>query len=240
MKTLTIVLVFSLLPLSAVADTIALTATDSGWYKSDGSASPLTDQNYIAGAVSSISPEYRDFFVFDLSNVTQTIVSAQLEAYNPSASVVGDFSNGYTSPNASDTYDLFDVSTSIAALGSRSGGVAAFSDLGTGTIYGSHVFTTADNGTLVSIPLDSAALVALNTSHGLFALGGADISVVLGVGRDNIFAFTAGPLGGSPVSDTTRELVIQTVSTPESATGVLLCAGISVVAAIGVFRKRPT
>ncbi|HTD45018.1 MAG TPA: PEP-CTERM sorting domain-containing protein [Bryobacteraceae bacterium] len=204
-----------LLPIfMAAGGTITLSAVDSGWYQSDGSASASTNQNYIAGTIGGSSLEFRDFFVFDLSSVTQPIISAQLQAYNPSITVAGDIANGFTSPNASDTFNLFDVSTPITTLSGRTGGVAAFTDLGGGTTYGTHVFTTADNGTIVSISLNAMGIAALNGAHTLFALGGADVTVVLGQARDNVFAFTGGP----DVSNTTRQLVLQTAAVPEPST----------------------
>jgi hypothetical protein len=228
-----------LFPLASLANagTVTLSAIDSGWYKSDGTPSSSANQNYLAGTTGDGLLEYRDFFSFDLSSVTAPIISAQLRAYSPSVTVAGDLGNSFTSPSASDTYDLFDVSTQVATLSARTGGAAVFTDLGSGTVYGMHLFTTADNGTVVSIPLNAAAIAALNGAHGLFAFGGADVTVVLGGARDNVFAFTAGPLGGSIVSNTTRQLVLQTAqTTPEPSTSVL--TAISGVILFLSLRKR--
>jgi hypothetical protein len=110
------------------AGTITIPALDSGWYQSDGTASAVNNQNYVAGVLPG-SLETRDFFVFDLTAATQTIIGAQLQAYNPSKAVAGDTSDGYSSPNVSDTFNPFDVSRSTAILSGRTGGVGAFNDL---------------------------------------------------------------------------------------------------------------
>src|SRR5207244_7371103 len=52
--------------------------------------------------------ELRDYFVFDLTSASQTILSAQLNLFNPA--------NGYNSPDATETYTSFDVSTAISSL----------------------------------------------------------------------------------------------------------------------------
>jgi len=152
------------------------------------------------------------FFVFDISGVTETIVGATFRAYNPSAAVPGDLDDGYISPDANETYAMFEVSTDIASLTDGSGGVAAFNDLAMGLSYGSREFGAIDNGSIVSIALNAAALVDLNGSPGLFAFGGAVTSLTLGQGREHVFGFTAGPTGGSTVSNLTRELVLTTRS----------------------------
>ena len=52
--------------------------------------------------------EYHNYFVFDLGTVNQAILSAQLNVANPTG--------GYFSPDPTETYTLFDVSTPLAAL----------------------------------------------------------------------------------------------------------------------------
>src|SRR5262249_31635033 len=121
--------------------------------------------NYIAGVCCGLG-DHRDFFVFLVPNLG-TITSATLSIGNP-------FS-GYTSPRTSDTYSVFDVSTSIAALISfQVGRVDIFNDLGSGTLYASRSVDSSVNGTQVQIALNGAAIAALNSAQGSqIAFGGA-------------------------------------------------------------------
>ena len=204
------VLLFLSTPVSAAV--IILEAVDSGWYVANGVASAATNQNYIMGSTDGLAGPFRDFFVFDLSSVTGTIItSANFQAYNPSV-FSPDRHDGYTSISSSEDIGFFSIETGVASVAGRLGGIAAFNDLADGTLYGSRSVSSADNGTLVSTSLNAAALTDLNAAiGGLFGFGGTMTSLNLGQGRQNMFAFTAGPLGGSSVSDTTRQLVLITI-----------------------------
>jgi hypothetical protein len=129
--------------------------------------------------------------------------------YNPSATRAGDIGDGVQTPDPSETYELYEVSTAVAELQSSNGSPDIFIDLAKGTKYGSRVFTRQDNGSLVSISMSPAAIDALNRSRGLFAFGG--VVTTLGDHEpEQVFAFTAGPTGGSTVSNITRRLVVET------------------------------
>ncbi len=93
-------------------DGLILEAIDSGQYDQEGDHSAL-NSNYICGSLDSASPvEHRNFFVFDLSSVTETVVTGYLEAYTPF--------DGYMSPDPFETFSLFEFSTDVAIL--RAGG----------------------------------------------------------------------------------------------------------------------
>jgi subtilisin family serine protease len=145
-------------------ETVTLNAFDSGWWDATGFHDEFND-NYVTALLSGL--EYRDFFVFDLSGVAQQIAAAELRVFNPY--------DGFFSPDPTETYSLFDVSTPLGSLEASGGGqTAIFNDLGTGTNYGSQVVSPADNGQFVSVSLNSAGLAALNASlGGQTALGGA-------------------------------------------------------------------
>ncbi len=189
---------------------VILTAGDLGWYQSNGSsdAGPAPG-NYLAGSDTTSCLEARNFFTFNLASVTGTILSGQLQVYNPGTSA-GDPYNGFSSPNSSDTYQLFDVSTPIQTLVAGTGGAAAFADLGSGANYGSVSVSAADDGATVSVPLSPAAITALNSAlaSGTFVLGGADVTWVGSGCNDFIFGYTGG--AGDPIP----ELVLQTVTSP--------------------------
>jgi large repetitive protein len=150
----------------ASAETLVIDRTDSGWYDSIGIHDP-TNPNYIVGddRPDGFDGDFHNFFVFDLSEVTQQIASAKLALSFPS--------DGYDSPDASEDYELHDVVTPISSLSDGTGGVAAHTDLGSGVVYGSRTMTAADQGFVVEIPLNASAIAAMNSSHGLFAFGGS-------------------------------------------------------------------
>ena len=108
------------------ADTLTVDFADSGWYVQDGFHS-ATIKNYLAG-LSTGNVVLRNYFVFDLTGVTDPIVGARLRLFNPA--------DGFT--GAPRDYTLFDVSTPVPTLtaGSPQGsatGRAIFDDLGSGT-----------------------------------------------------------------------------------------------------------
>src|SRR5678815_3085490 len=138
------------------AQTVVIAHTDRGQYSDTGFHNP-GNPNYVVGG-NSFPIVYHNFFVFDLSGVTQPIASATLALFVPS-SLSGP---GYQSPDPSENYELHDVTTSIATLLAGTGGVAAYTDLGGGIVYGSRTMTAADMGTLVEITLNPAAIAALD------------------------------------------------------------------------------
>jgi hypothetical protein len=143
-----------------------------GWYRDTG-YTEVANTNYLAGectenACGFAHAVYRNFFLFDLSQVDQRIVNASLRLWFPE--------EGLRSPTDMEIYELFDVVTDLDELGQR-WGVDIFEDLGTGTSYGTYVATEADEQTLIDIPLNAAAVAELNAAASLFALGGAVTSL---------------------------------------------------------------
>jgi hypothetical protein len=195
-------------------------ASDSGWYDSTGRHTN-TNGNYIIGR-SNIAGDgvvtSTNFFVFDLSSVTGTIIGADLNLRNPSAGRQG----------ADRTFTLFDVATPIATLVTShtagAAGVAIFSDLGAGTVLGTNAGPHANNATITTA-LNASGLAVLQSSlGGLVALGGAYVGAT---GTNNhLFGSTSG-------SSVPRELVITTANptVPEPATlatfATLLGAGLA-------------
>lgn len=173
-------------PSAAPSEQVVLTAVDSGWYASDGHTNPAFPggDQYAAGCCWD-GNEVRNFFVFDLSTVTgRTITSATLRVYNELFFT--------RSADGMETLTLFDVSTPLAALVGRFGGITAFADLGSGITYGSRSFSDLDNKMVVDIPLNASALTALNSATGLLAIGGAVTTLNGDLTVEAIFSFSNG------------------------------------------------
>ncbi len=170
--------------------------TDSGWWDNTGSHT-AANKNYVTGQIG--GTQYRSFFVFDLTNTLENIVGARLRLFNPTNPP----GFGYQSPDPTETYTMYDVSTPIPQLRANgSGQVGIFNDLGSGTEYGSQTVSSADNGRIVTIDLNAAAIAYLNAARGgLAALGGA-LTTLSGGADQFIFGFTNSP------SDT-RELILE-------------------------------
>jgi hypothetical protein len=205
----------SLFVAPAQALQITINATDRGWYNAAG-ARTVNNTNYFVGIDSRSQTEYRNFFVFDLSNLTGTITNASLNLVNPAF--------GYSGPIAGLTYNMSDVSTPIPVLVNGTGGVNAFNDLGGGTTFGSKIVNQSIAGGLVNIALNGSAISALNANSGLFAFGGAIANP-----QPNQFIFA-----GSTYDLADTQLVLETQPVPAPPALV----GIGLTAAIATWKKR--
>jgi hypothetical protein len=199
------------------ADPISLANIDSGWYSLEVSHTP-GNKNYIAGTSFQTGGElhYRNFFVFDLSGVTGTVTSAQIQLFT------------YVSDSLPGTYTLYDVVTPISILQTTVGiDPAIYDDLGTGVSYGSITISSENNFSIITFDLNSAAIAALQSNSGsLFAVGGHFD------GRGVVF-------GGSDF-DIRNRIILQTSNgtIPEPSTLFLLGAGLAgVVLKMGKRRK---
>jgi hypothetical protein len=180
-----------------------------GWYSchggDDGEYLFGLDNSYFAGRYteSDYLAEYRNFFVFDLSDYSgDTIESATLRL--DTGGIAG----------VSLTYSVFPVATPVAQLivGTPDPD-KIYEDLGDETAYGSYEITTPE--TVVDIVLDSACIAAIRQAHGKFAIGGAMTSLTPGSSADQ-YAF------GYVDGITWPKLVL---TTPEPGTLTLLFMG---------------
>jgi hypothetical protein len=175
--------------LSARATALNVNYTDRGWYSPAGIHNP-NNLSYIAGdtrgagCVTCVS-DSRNFFVFDLAGITQPIAAAKLAVLVPSQP-----GPGYVSADPSENYELHDVITPIAALRNGTGGIAAYSDLGSGAVYGSRTITTADMGNVVEITLTPSAVSALDAATGLIGIGGSITTLDAAANDEFAFAWT--------------------------------------------------
>ena len=124
----------------------------------------------------------RTFFTFDLSGIAGNVVAAELRMFNGSV----------TTPDATETISLYDVSTSAAELLSTTVTPETFADLGTGVQYGSNSeFSNTAATTIRAFTLNATALAAINSNLGSkFSMGASmetlDLSRLV-----NEVAFTA-------------------------------------------------
>ena len=138
-------------------------AFDRGWYLDDGFHDP-GHLAYPAGNDGGTGREYRNFFAIPSSGLGGLVTGATLALENP---------YGLSSQDATETYQLFEVSTPVAAVLDGTGGVAAFDDLADGPVHGAVNLAVADGKAAVKIPLSANGLVALNEAGSTFLLGGA-------------------------------------------------------------------
>jgi len=215
MKPQPLKLIASLIALGLTTSGHALTTLNStytGWYDNSGlhgSANP----NYAAGLF------YHDFFVFDLSTVPSgTVIGATLQVFNPT--------DGYSSANPSQSFDVGSVSTPISTLvASAVGAASIFADLSAGTLYGSQSVSAADSGQWVNISLNSGFRTTIEPllGSGQIALGG-----YLGE-PDYAYIFAASNEG------TPANLILEVTAVPEPSTLALAAFG---AASLLAYRRR--
>ncbi|MBP7509197.1 MAG: hypothetical protein KA807_15400 [Prolixibacteraceae bacterium] len=151
---------------------------DCGWFTSEG-IHDSDNENYICGYDGDDDFTFRNFFVFDLSNlsslgITPPITSAilRIDRYRPSPEI------------GIKTWELYDVATSYSSFASSYSqgslpGQDIFNDLGAGSLIGSvNVDRTLSFTPQVQVTLNSAGLAAINSSIGsYFILGGKADSI---------------------------------------------------------------
>lgn len=155
----------------------------AGTWASGGSGT--STGNYLAGSSGGL--EGRSVFVFDLTGLAVPVSSASLQLQMNSNTFA------FASPDPSETYTIFDYLLDPSVLGAGDPGVAVFTDLGSGTSFGSAVLSEADTGTLVIINLNASGISAINAHLGsLFALGGRETTFSGTPGNEFVFGSSLG------------------------------------------------
>lgn len=185
----------------AHAATSTIPATNFGFYHNNGTFTSGT--NHAVGYYTGNPPgELRNFFTFNLTGLAGKITAAKLRAFNPAS--------GFSSPQGTETYTLFDVSTPLTPLITLTAGTAAFNDLGTGSQLGSVSVSASANGTVVEVNLNAAGITYLNSVNGTIAIGGALTTLVSGAQSERLFNSASGVL--------VRELVVTYTDAPVPCT----------------------
>ena len=230
-----------MLPLQADAELIVPASFTGIWETTNAPLTFLTfaspTANYLAGnAVRNSSVEQRNYFVFDLSAVTEDVAAAELRLSLPN--------QGFFSTDPVETYRLYDVSTPIDGSNGYLGGVnipssqgtqgsLQFDDVGTGVSFGSIDVSNSDNGSILSVHLNVDGISAINTNRGgLFAIGGAVTTLDLSRTTEQEFVF-----GFSGFQDI-RQLVLSPIPEPEIY--AMMLAGLGVLGFIGRPRRKAT
>ena len=81
------------------------------------------------------------FFTFTVSSygsISSATLRLRFDATKGALIALG---GPYLGTDPSETFTLYDVSTPLGSLSAGTGGVAAFNDLGTGTVFGSATLT---------------------------------------------------------------------------------------------------
>ncbi|MFM5958430.1 MAG: hypothetical protein ACKOQ2_14915, partial [Dolichospermum sp.] len=158
--------------------TITLNAADTGWYDSTGFHNP-GNTNYVVGDGGVL---YRNWFTFNLPTLTAPIISAQLKVKNWE----------YTSNDATETYQLQEVTTPVPTLTAGGSGLTAiYADLGDGAIYGSQNYQNTDDYGTSTITLNAAAISALTARSGqAFAFGGLLTTLDTLINQEYVFGFS--------------------------------------------------
>lgn len=151
------------LSITTTAGTFFAANTDSGWYDSNFSHN-AGNKNYIVGTCCG-KENFNNYFTFDLSSVTGTVLSASLKLQSYSV-------------NSNLTYQLFDVLSPLSTVKSSGTNSSVYYDLMSGANFGSYAFNTGMNNTFQNIQLNATGISALNNAvGGDFAIGGTVAAV---------------------------------------------------------------
>jgi len=171
-------------------------------------------QTGIAGAV-----ERRGWFFFELSSVGAIpVTSVSLVLTNCSSSFTPACgNNGYVSPNVSELFNIYDFTGSVSNLTGGTGGVSAFNDLGSGSLFSSATVSNSDNGNAITFTFNALGIAAVGAANGT--------SIVFG-----------SALGSR--TPTPNPNPVPSSSVPEPSTFVLLASGVATMMLLTRRRSR--
>jgi hypothetical protein len=199
------------------AGTFTFNSSDSGWYDSTtggnakGAGGP-TNLNYFAGQFpTNGGNDYNDYFVFNISGLTGSIVSATLTLDDSGTGAVA---------GGPLTYNVGSVSDPASSVSSSNPSLTIYNDLASGTLYGSEAGINAAGN--VVITLDAAALTALGSAGSGFVFGGYITPIA---DASNHYLFT-NPNPANDPTDVQLSIVTTSSSVPEPASLTLVGLGL--------------
>ena len=146
---------------NVTAATITLDAGNTGWYNSTFSSNGGT-ASILSGDVS--GTKYRNWIAFDLSTITDTILSASLAIDN------------HIENDSGLTFTWHEITTSFTELSTISGDLFGNNDVYTDLKDGAEYATgTTSAGSIDNYTFNSTALTSLNSSTGFWSTGGSTL-----------------------------------------------------------------
>jgi hypothetical protein len=166
---------------TSMATTLEITSYLTGNFGADGTVVNTPGfQNYYVGTTfvgATPIPERRNYFLFDVSGITEPIFSATLKLYVPK--IPPDGGAGYISVDPTEDYLVTSTpftADAIATPGIPPGvAIAMFGSFGTGAPFGLETASVDSKGTNLLIEFSPAGIAALNaarTSSGKFVATG--------------------------------------------------------------------
>ncbi len=222
---------------SVAGDTVEIESTFSGGLYADGHHFPGFMNYYVGYAIPSSPIERRNYFVFDLTGVTGTVVSAKLKLYNPGDPDLFE-PCGYISPDPTEDYLLTGSPFPWTAFADAFSGApippatisAMYGTLGTSMPFGVATISGDSCGSDVVIEFDGTGVAEVNDALGdHIAMGGRLTDLLPEPGTppaELAFAYTDIPNDFMPMPRLELEIV------PEPGAALLLVLG------AGVARRR--
>ncbi|MGF1465946.1 MAG: hypothetical protein ACFCGT_07415 [Sandaracinaceae bacterium] len=178
-------------PGAGAVETEVIDFVDYGWWNEDG-IHTADNGNSFTGLTAGL--EYNSYVLFDLTGPVEdavAIVSVTLRMEMLSTTE-GTPTGGYFSPDPSETFSVWDVSTDPVTLDTTTTAaapnVAVHTDLESGETYGGGTVTPASQGVVTEIVLNASAEAdVLAALGGMFAVGFTSDSVDLVRGVDDGF-----------------------------------------------------
>lgn len=195
---------------------------DRGWV-TPSNFSAVGNTNILAGNYN--STEYRNFFIFDLSDIDGEIISASLSLTAPSTVT-------YSSANAIEIFALNHINAVVPTDHGASQASMVFNAVSNGTLLGYSSFNSST--TSMSVNITNASVLAAMNSGGLFTIGGQ----VLSLDNDpNSVEYVLGnsqtPSGGPNPMVLNLTVMPNGGAVPEASTSLL-----ALVAGFGLLRRK--